>query len=202
MDRSALFQLAFVAWHVFAGFLGTSLVYRVRFGTFPHASWMRRAASRHRRIQGAMGGISLAWAIAVISHFSSPSFRATAFGRPLVVSPAAAGWVIAGAGHVGMIWSQLAMGRALRVGLEETGPLAPEELVVAGPFARSRHPVYTSSILFLVGEWLWNPSAACALSVLALILGFHELAVEEDRLLGERFGVAHEEYRRRVRRYL
>ncbi|MFN7950881.1 MAG: methyltransferase [bacterium] len=202
MDLLARLELAFVVWHVFAGFLGTSLVYRLRFGAFPHARWRRPRASRHRRIQAAMGVVSLAWASAVVAHFTSPAFGASPLGRPLVAPPAAVGWAIAVVGHLGMVGSQLAMGRALRVGLEETGPLAPVDLVTRGPFARSRHPVYVSSIVFLLGEWLWNPSLACALCVLLLVAGFHQLAAEEDRSLAARFGAAHEEYRRHVRRYL
>ena len=195
-------RLAFVAAHVFAGFLGTSLVYRARFGALPHVDWRRRSRSRHRRIQMLMGAISLPWAASVIAHAFVPGWRETALGRPLVAWPASLGWVVAGIGHVGMVRSQLAMGRALRVGLEETGPLAPTELTTTGPFAFSRHPVYLFSMVFLIGEWVWNPSLACGLAVVALMLGFHGLAVEEDRVLAARFGAAHHEYAQRVRRYL
>lgn len=201
MPATAL-RLAFVAWHVFAGFLGTSLLYRARFGAIPHVRWRERTRSRHRRIQMAMGGVSVVWAAAVLAHALLPGWRETALGRPLVAWPAGVGWVVAGIGHVGMVGSQLAMGRALRVGLEERGPLAPTELTTTGPFAFSRHPVYLFSMVFLIGEWMWNPSLACGLTVIALMLGFHGLAVEEDRVLATRFGAAHREYAERVRRYL
>lgn len=202
MPTAAACRLAFVAWHVFAGFLGTSLLYRARFGRMPHVAWRDRTRSRHRMIQMAMGGVSAVWAAAVFAHPLVPAWRETAFGRPLVAWPADLGWVIAGIGHVGMVGSQLAMGRSLRVGLEESGPLAPTELATTGPFAFSRHPVYLFSIVFLIGEWVWNPSLACGLAVIALMLGFHGLAVEEDRALAARFGAAHREYAERVRRYL
>ncbi|MBK7977531.1 MAG: isoprenylcysteine carboxylmethyltransferase family protein [Deltaproteobacteria bacterium] len=195
-------RLAFVAWHVFAGFLGTSLLYRARFGRMPHVAWRARTRSRHRVIQVGMGAVSAVWAGTVLAHVLAPGWQDTALGRPLVEWPAVAGWVVAGLGHVGMVGSQLAMGRALRVGLEESGPLAPQELATGGPFSFSRHPVYVCSMLFLAGEWVWNPSLACGLAVIALMLGFHGLAVEEDRVLAARFGAAHREYAERVRRYL
>ncbi len=195
-------ELAFVGAHVFAGFCGTSLIYRARFGALPHVDWRERARSRHRAIQLGMGVVSAVWAAAVLAHVFVPGWRETALGKPLVDWPAALGWVVAGIGHVGVVGSQLAMGKALRVGLEEDGPLAPTELTTTGPFAFSRHPVYLFSMVFLAGEWVWNPSLACGLAVVALMLGFHGLAVEEDRALARRFGAAHREYAERVRRFL
>lgn len=202
MPPATSLRLAFVAWHVFVGFLGTSLIYRARYGRLPHVAWHQRTRSRHRRIQIAMGGVSALWGAAVLAHALAPWWRDTALGRPLVAWPAELGWAIAALGHAGVVASQLAMGRSLRVGLEESGPLAPSELATAGPFAFSRHPVYVCSVVFLLGEWVWNPSLACGLTVVALMLGFHGLAVEEDRVLTRHFGAAHREYTERVRRYL
>jgi protein-S-isoprenylcysteine O-methyltransferase Ste14 len=202
ISAATALKLAFVAWHPFAGFLGTSLVYRLRFGAFPHVAWWRRARSRHRTIQLWMGLVSLAWIATVLGFLLSPRFRELAVGQPLARFPDAVGWWIAGLASVGVVGCQLAMGRALRVGLEEAGPMAPLALTTSGPFAWSRHPVYLFSMLFLVGEWTWNPCLACALCVVALMLGFHGLAVEEDLSLGARFGGAHAEYAKRVRRYL
>ncbi len=204
MHPNVALRLAFVAWHVFAGFAGTSLVYRWRFGRSPNVvvgAGARAERSRHRSIQLAMGLVSVPWAVAVVVPVLSPVFASHAVGRPLVSWPGEWGWIVAGAGHVAMVASQLAMGPALRVGLDTSGPMAPVALVTEGPFRWSRHPVYVGSVVFLIGEWIWNPNLACALSVVLLALGFDGLAREEDRYLRGRFGEQHAAWTERVRRY-
>jgi protein-S-isoprenylcysteine O-methyltransferase Ste14 len=203
MPLATALELSFVAWHVLLGFAGTSLLYRVRFGRSPNlvlgrgARWGR---SRHRDVQLAMGIVSSVWALAVVAPAASSVLASTPLLRPVVEAPAALGWIVAGIGHVGMVASQLAMGRAFRVGLETSGPQAPAELVTWGPFRWSRHPVYAFSIVFLIGEWTWNANVLCAVSVVALAAGFDRLASEEDRHLRERFGDAHAEWSARVGR--
>ena len=100
-------------------------------------------------------------------------------GAPLI----AAGLAVAA-------WGVRSLGRSLTPGTE---PLPGVPLVVAGPYAHVRHPIYAGIVLFLGGYTL-----AWSNWTLALIVGFVALrffegkAQAEERWLAERYP----EYRR------
>jgi protein-S-isoprenylcysteine O-methyltransferase Ste14 len=83
-------------------------------------------------------------------------------------------------------------------------PLAPpEELVVAGGFARCRNPGYVAVVSLVAGQALLFGSAAVLLYAAALALGFHLFVVlVEEPGLRRRFGPAYEAYCREVPRWL
>jgi protein-S-isoprenylcysteine O-methyltransferase Ste14 len=93
------------------------------------------------------------------------------------------------------LWARLALGT-----MWSSHPVAKERHVLhtEGPYAVTRHPIYTgllgmlvaSAIAFDFGAWLY---------ILALVAVFFELRIRaEERLLGDAFPGAYEEYRRRV----
>jgi protein-S-isoprenylcysteine O-methyltransferase Ste14 len=91
------------------------------------------------------------------------------------------GLVLFGAGLLGMIWSQQAMGRSWRIGVPEERT----ELVTGGPFALVRNPIYTAMIVAVAGLGLLAPNALSLASVIGLIAAL-ELQVrfaEEPQLL-------------------
>lgn len=76
-------------------------------------------------------------------------------------------------------------------------------LVVKGPFAVSRNPIYLGNALFMIGLGL-----VCGIVwfiVLAVVAGFltQKLAIEpEERHLEMRFGKKYRDYCKRIRRWL
>jgi protein-S-isoprenylcysteine O-methyltransferase Ste14 len=68
-----------------------------------------------------------------------------------------------------------------------------------GPYAITRHPIYTGILGMVLGTVLATGFGLVSLYVLALVVIFLELKIRaEERLLSEVFPDAYEEYRRRV----
>jgi protein-S-isoprenylcysteine O-methyltransferase Ste14 len=93
------------------------------------------------------------------------------------------------------LWARLVLGT-----MWSSAPVAKERHVLRtdGPYAVTRHPIYTGILGMLVasalaldfGEWLY---------IVVLVLVFFELRIrDEERLLREAFPSAYDEYRRRV----
>jgi protein-S-isoprenylcysteine O-methyltransferase Ste14 len=82
------------------------------------------------------------------------------------------------------VWSQLAMGRSWRVGVDHD---TPSELVTTGPFRYVRNPIYTAISLFLIAVVVLLPGVATGLLAAAALLCI-ELQV---RVIEEPFLVAH-----------
>jgi protein-S-isoprenylcysteine O-methyltransferase Ste14 len=78
----------------------------------------------------------------------------------------------------------------------------PDRLLVGGPYAFSRHPMYVGWTLIYLGVSLITASAGCVLLLPALIALVRTKAVREERRMEGRFGAAYLLYRSRVRRYL
>ena len=72
---------------------------------------------------------------------------------------------------------------------------AKNGVIREGPFARIRHPLYLSTILFYMALLFFNPTIL-SLLVFAIILGFYDfIARYEEKILLEKFG---EDYRRYI----
>jgi protein-S-isoprenylcysteine O-methyltransferase Ste14 len=93
------------------------------------------------------------------------------------------------------LWARVALGT-----MWSSSPVAKEGHVLhtTGPYAVTRHPIYTGILAMLVssaialdfGAWLY---------VLVLVLIFFELRIrDEERLMGEAFPGEYDTYRRRV----
>jgi protein-S-isoprenylcysteine O-methyltransferase Ste14 len=78
----------------------------------------------------------------------------------------------------------------------------PDQLVLAGPYALSRNPMYVASTLVYVGIALVLGAAWPLLLLPFVLLATHVVVVREERSLERRFGTAYRTYKKSVRRYL
>jgi protein-S-isoprenylcysteine O-methyltransferase Ste14 len=92
------------------------------------------------------------------------------------------------------------LGRHWRI---DAGLNADHELVMAGPYAWVRHPIYTSMLCLSLGTGLMlAPLLLLALSVVVFMVGTQIRVRIEDKLLASRFGDRFREYQRRVPAYV
>lgn len=97
-------------------------------------------------------------------------------------------------------WARLHLGRdwSAAVTLKED-----HRLVLSGPYAITRHPIYTGILLAFLGSIVVYGATVQALLGFALVtLGFVLKLRQEERFLTERFGEAYRGYRARVRALL
>lgn len=107
------------------------------------------------------------------------------------------GAILIGAGALGALWSTVVL--YLRGGGFPIALMPPKRLVRAGPYAISRHPLYLSFAVYLLG---WGLAARSLLAVaivpfVMLILSLYVL-FHEERVLVRRFGDEYEGYRKEV----
>jgi len=122
------------------------------------------------------------------------------FARPTGWSMAA-GAVVALLGEATRFWGVAYAGALTRV----TGGVGAPEVIVAGPFARVRNPLYVGNILTYVGIGImanalspWLVLAAAAWFIFQYI----EIVALEEEFLDGRFGESYREYRRNVPRFI
>lgn len=193
--------LGFAAMHLVLGQFASAWLYRARFGGSPLVLYRKGQRTGHMRVTRALSAPVLVWAAGLVAFALWPAFRQTWVGAALVDIPAWVGWALGGAGMVGMLGSQAAMGRAFRVGQDESPEAAPA-LVTSGPYRFSRNPVYLFSFLYLLGVSLWAPCALVLGACAVVGAMMHGLVLHEERFLRQRLGAPYEDYCRRVRRYL
>jgi protein-S-isoprenylcysteine O-methyltransferase Ste14 len=107
------------------------------------------------------------------------------------------GLLLTAAGMALSVWAKLRLGRWF------SGTFAIKEgheLVTDGPYAVTRHPIYTGVLASLAGAALvWNSALTLALAAaMAVPLFFH--TVYEEALFEKHFGAAYFDYQRRVPR--
>lgn len=192
--------LGFISLHLLLGHLGSSLVYRLRFGRSPLAYRSTGADSAHTRLTRLISGASLVWAGSLVAAALWPAWSSLPWGRSLLALPPLAGWLLGGVGLVGMLGAQYGMGATFRIGVDagERRPVLHER----GLHRYSRNPIYVFSFLYLGGASLWAPSLLTLMSLTSLGLLFHGLVLQEERYLSHRLGDAYARYRQRVPRYL
>lgn len=78
----------------------------------------------------------------------------------------------------------------------------PERLVVTGPYAVTRNPMYMGHLIFLSGLTLLTRSPLALAVTSALVPWFDERARKDHARLVRIFGAPYEEYARRVPRWL
>jgi protein-S-isoprenylcysteine O-methyltransferase Ste14 len=88
--------------------------------------------------------------------------------------------------HLGRLWSA-------SVTLK-----AEHALIRTGPYALTRHPIYSGLLLALAGTALVRSTPAALLGLILLVLGFVLKLRQEERLLSDHFGSAYQDYRDRV----
>jgi len=106
-----------------------------------------------------------------------------------------------------LVWGYLQyrlVGR-YRIRLGGGGPgmdTPPERLVVGGPFAWCRNPMYLGHIIFLVGLTLSLRSELAAAITLATAVWFQFRVARDEKRLREHFGQPYVDYSGRVKRWI
>jgi protein-S-isoprenylcysteine O-methyltransferase Ste14 len=72
------------------------------------------------------------------------------------------------------------------------------QLILSGPYAWVRHPIYTGILLAGVGTAVFVGEWRAALAIVFAITGFTLKARKEESLMTAEFGALYEEYRRRT----
>lgn len=84
-----------------------------------------------------------------------------------------------------------------------TTPDAASAMVMTDIYALTRNPMYLGLALVLVAWALFLGSYAALLGIPLFVLYMNAFQIKpEERALGEKFGAAYDDYRRRVRRWL
>lgn len=152
----------------------------------------RAPRARRRAFGGSVWYLLAICAWLVVRRFlglESLSFRA----EPGALRLIGAALLVAATGFT--LWARLVLGT-----MWSSAPVAKERHVLQthGPYAVTRHPIYTgflgmvlaSALALDFGAWLY---------IVVLVLVFFELRIrDEERLLEEAFPGAYDEYRRRV----
>lgn len=107
------------------------------------------------------------------------------------------GVTLTGTGHALFIWSVIARGKyATSWAMRDN-----HRLVTWGPYRYVRHPSYLGYFLMFIGLFALWPNVLTIVPLLA-IPGYSRIAVDEERLLEQRFGTAYVEYRNRTGRFV
>ena len=112
-----------------------------------------------------------------------------------------AGFIIAGIGELIRLWGVSWAGSETRT----TGAVGGTFLIISGPFAYVRNPLYVGNILIYTGFGFMSNALFPFLPVIALIFftwQYHTIVYEEEGYLRKAFGAAYEEYFQKVPRYL
>ena len=104
------------------------------------------------------------------------------------------GLLLYASGFVLMAWALLTLRKNYQLG--GSMPRAEDQLVVNGPYAFLRHPMYSAALSISLGlACLIQSLAFLAVFVIYLALMFGLIPMEEDRLQ-KAYGVRYEEYRK------
>lgn len=76
------------------------------------------------------------------------------------------------------------------------------ELVTAGPYTLSRHPIYTGLTLLFVGTALIQGTLASVIAIGLAFISFLIKLAQEERLMTAHFGAAYATYQRRTKRII
>jgi protein-S-isoprenylcysteine O-methyltransferase Ste14 len=111
-----------------------------------------------------------------------------------------AGLFLYALGLAGLLWSQRALGRSWRIGVDEGERTA---LVTHGPYELVRNPIYTAMIALVLGLTLIVPSVVALASFVLLLIALEMQTrmVEEPYLLSSQ-GESYAAYASRVGRFL
>ena len=115
---------------------------------------------------------------------------------PHTPSVALAGLALTIAGCLFAVWARITLGANWS---GRATVKAGHELIVKGPYALARHPIYTGVLLGLAGTVLAIGQWRCVLGFFIVVLAFVVKISQEERLMTETFPQAYPDYRRRVK---
>jgi len=78
----------------------------------------------------------------------------------------------------------------------------PDRLVLSGPYAFTRNPMYLGHIIFLIGLTLALRSWLAALITVGSTIWFHLRILDDEKKLPVCLGPSYVEYQRRVKRWI
>lgn len=166
--------------------------------------WLGGALMSRRTVQREPPGARLRYLAIVMSGTLLLFSHAFAKALPWLehplwpASPLAGALGLAGtAAGVGFaIWARLHLGRLW------SGTITLKEghrLIQSGPYALTRHPIYTGLLLAGLGTAITHGTVRGSLGLLLWCLGFRIKLGIEERLMASQFGDEHRLYRQRVR---
>jgi protein-S-isoprenylcysteine O-methyltransferase Ste14 len=86
-----------------------------------------------------------------------------------------------------------------------TGGVGGTYLVISGPFAFVRNPLYVGNILLYTGIGIMSWSLFPYLQIIALLffaVQYHFIVLEEEKFLKDKFGEAYKKYFKNVQRFI
>jgi protein-S-isoprenylcysteine O-methyltransferase Ste14 len=112
-----------------------------------------------------------------------------------------AGFITAAAGETLRLWGVSWAGSETRT----TGTVGGTFLIVSGPFAYVRNPLYLGNLLMYLGFGIMSYSLFPYLQIIALLFfyfQYHFIVKEEEKYLAETFGSAYQDYSKKVPRFI
>ena len=111
------------------------------------------------------------------------------------------GFAIAISGELMRFWGVSWAGSETRT----TGGVGGTYLVISGPFAFVRNPLYVGNILLYTGIGIMSWSLFPYLQIAAILffaVQYHFIVLEEEKFLKEKFGEAYKKYFKNVPRFI
>ena len=114
---------------------------------------------------------------------------------PLAPWPFWTGAALTAAGLLFTVWARTHLGRnwSGTITLKEN-----HELVTSGPYRFVRHPIYTGLLLAFIGSALARGEWSGLVAVALAFASFWRKLLLEEQWMREQFGIAYDDYRRRV----
>lgn len=122
------------------------------------------------------------------------------FAQPTVVTMSI-GFVVMAIGEFTRFWGVAYAGSLTRV----TGRVGAPEVIVAGPFARVRNPLYVGNVLTYAGIGIMSNALFPWLIIIAVVwfsFQYYQIVVLEESFLEKEFGSVYLEFKRNVPRFI
>jgi protein-S-isoprenylcysteine O-methyltransferase Ste14 len=120
--------------------------------------------------------------------FAIPMFRSTALIRWIALPLAALGFMLTW-------WARIHLGRFWSAAVTLK---AEHALIRSGPYALTRHPIYTGLLLAVLATAFARNSVAGLLGFGFILLGLVLKLRQEEHFLGGQFGAAYDAYKKDV----